>query len=68
MCSLSHARNADMVFHIGFSVAPSNTIAEHLTALNAFHCKLIIICALEEKRIVIFCLVSPNLIFNSSVT
>lgn len=66
MCSLSYAINADTVFHVGFSVAPSNTIAEHLTTMNVFHHKLVIIHALE--KIVIFCLVSPNLIFNSSVT
>lgn len=68
MCSLSHARNADTVFHVDFSVAPSNTNAEHLIAINVFHHKLVIICALDAKRIVIFCLMSPNLIFNSAVT
>lgn len=68
MCSLSHARNADTVFHVSFSVAPSNTIAEHLTAMNVFRHKLVVICVLDEKKIIIFCLVSPNLIFNFSVT
>lgn len=68
MCSLSYARNTDRVFHVGFSVAPSNTTAEHLRAMNVFHHKLVIICALDEKKMVIFCLVSPHLIFSSSVT
>jgi len=57
-----------MVFHVGFSVAPTNIIAEHLTAMNVFHRKLVIICAVDETRIVVFCLVSPNLIFNCSAT
>lgn len=62
MCSLTHARNADMAFHVGFSVASTSTIAEHLIAKNVFHHKLVINCVLHEKRIVIFCLVPPNLI------
>lgn len=43
------------------------TIAENLTTMNVFHCKLVIICTLDEKMIV-FCLVSPDPIFSSSVT
>lgn len=49
MCSLSHARNADMVFHGSFSVAPSNTTAEHQTGMNVFHHRWVIICALDRR-------------------
>lgn len=38
-------------------------IAEHLSATSAFHHKLTMVCASGEKMIVIFCLVSLNLIF-----
>lgn len=38
-------------------------VAEYLSAMNAFHHKLVMVCTSWVKMIVIFCLVSPNLIF-----